>query len=75
MNNFSCQDISLAAYLKSCELSVELVKEGDHFLFEFAEQDQCEKLANNYWNKTAVGNIKEYEESKQTLITMIKNKK
>lgn len=74
MKKFTCQDIGLAAYLKSCGGTVELVKEGDHFLFAFVEQVKCEQLANKYWNKQAVGNIKNYEESKQTLITMIKNK-
>lgn len=74
MKKFTCQDIGLAAYLKSCGEAVNLIKERDHCLFEFAEQDQCERLANLFWNKQATGNIKEYEESKQTLITMIKNK-
>jgi hypothetical protein len=73
LKKFTCQDIGLAAYLKSRGGTVELVKEGDHFLFTFIEQEKCEQLANKYWNKQAVGNIKDYEESKQTLITMIKN--
>lgn len=75
MNNFTCQDIGLAAFIKSCGGTVELVKEGDHFLFEFVEKSKCEKLAGQYWNKQAIGNVKEYEEAKQTLITMVRNKK
>lgn len=76
MKSFCCQDIGLASYLKSCgAIVLDLVREDNHFLFEFREQDKCEELAGRYWNKQAVGNIKEYEEAKQTLITMIKNKK
>jgi hypothetical protein len=76
MKSFFCQDISLASYLKACGGTIiNLVREDDHYLFEFAEQNQCEQLANQYWNKQAVGNIKEYEEAKQTLISMVKNKR
>lgn len=73
---FVCQDIALASYLKSCGTTIaNLIWEDGHYLFEFVEQKQCEDLANQYWNKKAIGNIKEYEESKQTLISMIKNKR
>lgn len=75
MKKFTCQDIGLAAYLKSCGGTVELIKEGNHCLFEFDEQSQCEHLANLFWNNQANGNIKDYEEAKQTLISMIKNKR
>ncbi len=74
MSSFTCQDISLAAYLKSCGETVELVRENDHFRFIFTKCDHCKELADKYWNKQAISNIKEYEEAKQTLITMIKNK-
>jgi len=73
MKKFSCMDIGLASYLKSHGGTVELVRENDHFLFEFAEYELCEQLAKKYWNKKAIGNIKDYEEAKQTLISMIKN--
>jgi len=75
LNSFTCQDIGLAAYLKSCGGTVRLIKEQDHFLFEFVEQPKCELLSNQYWNKQALGNIKEYEDAKQSLISMIKNKR
>lgn len=74
MKTFKCQDISLASWLKSCGATViQLIKEDNHYLFEFNEQKQCEELANKYWNKQAIGNIKDYEEAKQTLISMVKN--
>ena len=43
--------------------------------FEFNEIKQCERLSNLYWNKKAIGNIAEYENSKQALISMIRNKR
>jgi len=76
MKIFRCQDIGLASFLKlSGAVVIDLVHERDHFLFEFDEQNKCNQLASDFWNKKAVGNIKEYEEAKQTLISMIKNKK
>ncbi len=76
MKKFECQDIALASYLRSCGATIiNLIREDNHYLFVFAEQNQCEQLANQFWNKQAVGNISEYESCKQSLISMIKNKR
>lgn len=76
MNKFSCQDISLASYLKSCgEIIEDLVRENNYCLFVFENYNRCSKLAINFWNSQAIGNIKQYEEAKQTLISMVKNKR
>ncbi len=76
MKTFTCQDIALASYLKSKGMIIiELIRENNYYLFAFDKYEDCDKLANSYWNGIAEGNIKKFEEAKQTLISMIKNKR
>ena len=70
-NIYLTKDIHEAAWLLQNRLELrQLIAQQNNssvYYFCFENREDSEKLANEFWNKKATGNIKEYAESLRTL--------
>ncbi|MEX0617020.1 MAG: DUF5659 domain-containing protein [Candidatus Woykebacteria bacterium] len=68
MSEYLVKDLYEAAYLYSSKQTLKrLAQENNYFWFVFENKVSCEKLANDYWAGKAIGNIKDYADSLQSL--------